>query len=396
MLKKSLLALLMAFALHANAQWTQLPLDQQNYTSIYFPSAAIGYIGVYIENEQPKILKTADAGLTWTEIPIPETGNNSRINTIHFLDETNGFLTTNGTVTNLKTTDGGQTWQTNSPFQFSPWAYFKNDGTGFLYSGVNYESNFSFTENFGVDWTIQEEPFNDLFDIHFPNDSGLTGYAISEYNIYKTTNGGITWASVAFNSFMLRNIYFINADIGFISGEPGMQKTTDGGLTWTMLDSGLLSDKVRFVSENTGFYNLTDFGAGPNFVFKTTNQGESWSLMDVEDDGITGDFTDMVFPENTYGYAISTDGHLYKLDVAAAIDNKEKNIVSVYPVPATNVLNVSNSFELLNTNYKIADLTGKIVGSGKISNSRIDISQLANGIYILALGDNKTVKFIKQ
>jgi hypothetical protein len=70
--------------------------------------------------------------------------------------------------------------------------------------------------------------------------------------------------------------------------------------------------------------------------------------------------------------------------------------IQVYPNPASNNLNVTvNKL----TDYKVVDLTGRIVLSGKIERNNIEISSLNNGIYILQLSTEAglvSTRFTKQ
>ncbi len=76
---------------------------------ISFPTPKIGYVS--IENFRPnvptaKVLKTTDAGLTWTEVPIE--GSRS-LQGVGFLTEKVGWASGRGTT--FMTTDGGDTWE---------------------------------------------------------------------------------------------------------------------------------------------------------------------------------------------------------------------------------------------------------------------------------------------
>ncbi|MEM8600153.1 MAG: FlgD immunoglobulin-like domain containing protein [Bacteroidota bacterium] len=74
---------------------------------ISFPTPTTGYVSVeqYSGGFPAKVLKTTDAGLTWTELAIP---NSSHLQAIGFLTEDIGWASGRGTTS--LTTDGGQTW----------------------------------------------------------------------------------------------------------------------------------------------------------------------------------------------------------------------------------------------------------------------------------------------
>lgn len=78
-----------------------------------------------------------------------------------------------------------------------------------------------------------------------------------------------------------------------------------------------------------------------------------------------------------------------------SIGKSEANILSVVPNPASSSLTINGSFYF--DNYSIYNALGKKVFSGSLQNSKsIDISALNQGIYILNLGENKNLKFVKN
>lgn len=79
-----------------------------------------------------------------------------------------------------------------------------------------------------------------------------------------------------------------------------------------------------------------------------------------------------------------------------ALNTQEAIDFVVYPVPATNSLNLSSSQEI--DSYEIIDIYGRVQLSGSYSNS-IDIESLASGSYIVRVSSNgrhSSQHFIKQ
>ena len=71
----------------------------------------------------------------------------------------------------------------------------------------------------------------------------------------------------------------------------------------------------------------------------------------------------------------------------------------LYPNPANDVLNINPNFGALETNFRITNLLGQVITTGRIMNNSINISNLKNGVYLLELTDEEetfTTKFIKQ
>jgi hypothetical protein len=75
--------------------------------------------------------------------------------------------------------------------------------------------------------------------------------------------------------------------------------------------------------------------------------------------------------------------------------------ISIYPNPATTVLNLSST-EMMDMTISITDITGRVIMREKIMDSfyTVDVSSLTSGIYLLRLetpeGANKMVKFVKR
>ena len=94
-------------------------------------------------------------------------------------------------------------------------------------------------------------------------------------------------------------------------------------------------------------------------------------------------------------------GYLYAISPAKQptgienniISSKEKHTLYIYPVPASEAIMVSDVPD--GTLYKVYNITGVEMSSGKISGSTIDISKLSQGAYLLAI-NNLRGKFVKQ
>lgn len=69
-----------------------------------------------------------------------------------------------------------------------------------------------------------------------------------------------------------------------------------------------------------------------------------------------------------------------------------ENSLTLYPVPAQNLLNISTSQNSVFEDYTIADITGKTIATGKFTgtDTAIDISGFAQGTYIIKATSNQT------
>ena len=103
--------------------------------------------------------------------------------------------------------------------------------------------------------------------------------------------------------------------------------------------------------------------------------------------------------DNYVGFAYLDD--LYIGDASGLnVEIADSNSFSVYPNPATNVINVANSADVIN-NVTITDLNGRTVKQVTVgvNDAQINISDLAQGVYILnatSNGKSFTQKIVKQ
>ena len=79
--------------------------------------------------------------------------------------------------------------------------------------------------------------------------------------------------------------------------------------------------------------------------------------------------------------------------------NKEKNI-NAFPNPSKNKFNLTVDDQFMHTNYKVIDQIGKSLCDGVIntSNTEIDLSSFASGIYFIQVGNlnKETIKIVKE
>ena len=85
-----------------------------------------------------------------------------------------------------------------------------------------------------------------------------------------------------------------------------------------------------------------------------------------------------------------------------AIENSESSNFSVYPNPVTDILNITTNYQEVSSIQLFAIEGGlvKTIQTNKgESTTKIDTSNLPNGMYFISLSNNqgnKTVKFVKQ
>jgi hypothetical protein len=67
--------------------------------------------------------------------------------------------------------------------------------------------------------------------------------------------------------------------------------------------------------------------------------------------------------------------------------------IKLYPNPVKDILNVSNTGS---EEYRIFDMAGKLINSGKLNKGSVNVSNLTQGAYIIQIGREVSKKFIKN
>jgi photosystem II stability/assembly factor-like uncharacterized protein len=145
-----------------------------------------------------------------------------------------------------------------------------------------------------TDASIIESPA--FIDIQFLNE--LDGWAVTETQIVRTNDGGITWYGVTppdvvetgytVETFMLdRNYAWVQKpDFNNFPNNGLLYRTTDGGLTWTISSTPFSSGDLNFTDVNDGWM-LADLGVGAGSnavaVFRTTDGGATWTQAYIND-----------------------------------------------------------------------------------------------------------------
>jgi photosystem II stability/assembly factor-like uncharacterized protein len=111
-----------------------------------------------------------------------------------------------------------------------------------------------------------------LADVFFVN--AQVGFVCGNEYIGKSTDGGLTWSKASFpsgiGSFM--NLFFINGNSGWAVSQTGvLVRTTDGGNTWNKVANSPQAVDVQFLNERLGYL------ASTNGLFKSIDSGNTWT-----------------------------------------------------------------------------------------------------------------------
>jgi len=152
---------------------------------------------------------------------------------------------------------------------------------------------------------IPEAVYSDLV---FTNE--VTGYAITQGFIAKTTDAGNSWQTITLPiNTPLKKIQFTDSKTGYIIGGDNtfgvLLKTVDGGETWTAINLNTLECPYGMFFLN----NKTGFITGKNFFSKTTDGGQTWLSLKSNSFRM---FQDVNFKNSSEGFVTSSNGVYFK------------------------------------------------------------------------------------
>jgi len=135
-----------------------------------------------------------------------------------------------------------------------------------------------------------------LTTIQFVN--SLDGWGVTETEIVRTNDGGITWYNVtptdisetgfAIDLFVLDNnhVWMQTPDFSNYPNSGFQFRTTDGGITWSSVSVPFSRGHIQFLDINNGWI-LADLGVGAGSnavaVYQTTDGGTTWNETFIND-----------------------------------------------------------------------------------------------------------------
>ena len=152
--------------------------------------------------------------------------------------------------------------------------------------------------------------YEDIFTI---NDSTVIAvgrdFISLEGVIISSSDSGNTWNNRFVNvSANLRSVFFISDEIGYACGSNGtILKSSDGGIVWMELESGTTNilTSVFFVNDSIGF--VVGGSPGEGEIFKTENAGDSWQMVSSPSNNF---LQSIFFINDQIGYSVGWNGEI--------------------------------------------------------------------------------------
>ena len=336
--------------------WNQLPASGQVGGLVVSPSdentvtadvCCYGWTG---------LLQTTDGGQTWAQLgqQVPDTGISGRVQLLPSSPPT--FIGSWG-LHLWGTQNLGTTWSDYTVGLSGTWGQkvavdVHNPSTLYLAGGNGAGINKSYDG--GNTWSNVLQTFSSCFDVAVdPFDSNHVLTSCPTYadgSMESSYDAGITWQlvssgfgfavfSIAFDPLAQGVIYVASPDSNFQGCVGGIGKSVDGGIHWTLMTSGLtgnalcvqslaidpLNSQILIAGTNAGLYKSTNGGSSwlqkssadtaysvafdvnhagyvytsANRVLKSTDNGETWSQVDLGSLGVQPPLTLVLDPAST-------------------------------------------------------------------------------------------------
>lgn len=138
------------------------------------------------------------------------------------------------------------------------------------------------------------------------NQTVLTGNTGS-YHIYRSIDGGVEWSPLCEGLMNVYSLFESSSGVVF-AGSNNIMKSMDKGETWdTVMENISWGNQIRDFAEASNGYLYAAFWDYGNFmvsgVYRSTNGGDDWELIDISDDGFTGvaiNSEDVIFATSYY------------------------------------------------------------------------------------------------
>jgi len=188
--------------------------------------------------------------------------------------------------------------------------YFADENTGYLTGSM---SDVYKTTNGGLTWTPYSAGVG--YSVSFADNN--TGLVSGQKKIWRTTDAGLSWDTVVFNvDNYLFDVCFATSDTVFVvGGGQTIIRSYDQGLNCTVLSSEPSTNfnglyKACFINGKTGFVS------GSNGVIKkTTDGGDNWTVCNT---GTTQHIMSITSIDNNTYIAVGFNGTILKTVDAGA------------------------------------------------------------------------------
>jgi len=370
------------------------------------------------------VLKTTDAGRSWSDVSVsvswgyPYTSiaainSTTAVCCLGYSRYTEMGYYWYGYFAALRTSDAGVSWDTTRFVDMqNDWdgpigsSRIARQGGHLWHAGLRTPNGNSLrSTDGGVTWldmdtlgvvSDRQEPY----DISFVDT--LHGWAIdSRKDIRLTANGGDSWTIIA-TGLNVKRLKMTTLTTGWAISDSELFKTTDGGVTWegAVADSGLQA--IAFCDSShgviVGLHGL---------ILRTSDAGQTWVRDSSE---FTSDFYDVCMLDSTHAWAVGQYGLVLGFgDWAIGVNEAGEHVsprgrpfaVSVRPNPCRVRATVEFSSPLSKpTQVKLVDAAGRVRQAVSVrAGARyldLDMRDTPSGVYFVHTGAVPAVRLVVQ
>lgn len=334
-----------SFLVFSQSGWIQQESGTaENLNAIFFKDINNGFV----VGNNGTLLRTNDGGTTWT---LQSLGTSTNLKSVSFLDSINGYIF-GPEKTFYKTTDGGNSWLNLSNsinYSFEAMS-FLDPQNGIAIQSTSYDTAKVYrTTDGGLSWNylskvISNNYYIRLLDICYLDENNIVaaGFAAFSAVIYQSTDGGLTWFFRTYgggssSGIGYDDIQFSNSTTGFLLANGGMSscykayiyKTLNGGTSWAQVDNGTLPEcRSIFMLDEYNGYAVGDKAicmAGPGAIYRTNSGGIYWEKQFSNTAEI---LNDVYFIDSNTGIVIGDHGVIFKTTNSG---ETEINSKPIYP-----------------------------------------------------------------
>ncbi len=274
--------------------WEEVSFDEKKYGEAYHISM-IDKNNIWLGTYTGKIVKLTN-NYQNVKLQFSDTTRTHFMNYIEMFDSKNGVAmgdapTRSKPILILKTTNGGLDWEA-----------IDNNVIG-LVSGDGWRR---------IDFIDMNNGY------FFSSRSSLL-----DQKLFKTTDGGNFWNTIAKPFPLIDVMKFYNKNIGLAAFHPYkyIYKTLDGGVGWDSIKfvfSGWVED-IEFIPGSSSKVWLTDYY---NLYF-SKDTGTSWTKVNVVDTTLRG--MDIIFLDENVGWLLCGNGVVYRTTNGGGVITSENN-----------------------------------------------------------------------
>jgi hypothetical protein len=256
----------------------------------------------------------------------------------------------------------------------------------------------------GSGWETNNTNNRDYIAYDFDNDGFVD--VMGGGNRIMFNNGDSTFTSYSYPGVNLGAVGDLNNDgfLDFLNGSTIRYAVPNANKWLTVALQGIQSNRnglgARVEIYGSWGKQVRDIRSGEGFEFMSTLNahfgiGAATNITKVVIKWPSGTVDEILNPEPNQALFV-VEGS----SPALGVNNNSQSQFTVYPNPASMVLNITNPAGSESKSAEIYDLNGRMVLSTKVSDQKIGIQKLVTGTYILLLEDNQgsksTQKFLKN